>query len=357
MSQKVIRSATLMELPKTSPGKTGWPWTEESEKLNNKTVAKDGWLKISVVTPSFSHGHLIEETVRSILLQSYPDLEYIIIDGGSTDKTLEIIKKYEPWLAYWVSEADRGQSHALNKGFRKSSGEIMAYLNSDDIYYPGTLQLAARLLLESDSDLLIGALDLAEIQEDQIKISSRLCPSKGQSVHRFPIFANGRVEDFQFLQPSMFWRREIWEKTGDFNEAHHYNMDREWCLRALSKGARVITTDQVLARFLYHPDSKSVRSQEGFTKDAIKMYKNFSQMREFRKIPCLQAGLYHRMQLLQDTYYQKSKRFFDEGEMIQAYYFLTLGRVARRMRLAVGRSARVQRKIDKRQSHDFNQAR
>ena len=97
----------------------------------------EAWPRISIVTPSFNQGQFIEETIRSILLQGYPNLEYIIIDGGSTDESVEIIKKYEPWLTYWVSEKDRGQAHAINKGLERCTGEILAYINSDDYYYPG----------------------------------------------------------------------------------------------------------------------------------------------------------------------------------------------------------------------------
>src|ERR1700738_1526878 len=110
---------------------TGWPWTTETPRL--PAVRPDGsrWPRITIVTPSFNQGQFIEETIRSVLLQGYPNLEYIIIDGGSTDNTVEIIKKYEPWIACWVSEKDRGQSDALNKGFARATGQILAWLCSD----------------------------------------------------------------------------------------------------------------------------------------------------------------------------------------------------------------------------------
>jgi glycosyltransferase involved in cell wall biosynthesis len=92
------------------------------------------WPRISIVTPSLNQANYLEETIRSVLLQGYPNIEYIIIDGGSTDESVEIIKKYEKWLSFWISEPDKGQSHAINKGFSKASGEIYAYINSDDLY-------------------------------------------------------------------------------------------------------------------------------------------------------------------------------------------------------------------------------
>ncbi len=101
------------------------------------------WPRINIVTPSYNQGRFIEGTIRSVLLQGYPNLEYIVIDGGSADGTTDVLRKYEPWLTYWVSEPDRGQSHAVNKGFKLASGEIAAWLNSDDQYLPGTLRTIA----------------------------------------------------------------------------------------------------------------------------------------------------------------------------------------------------------------------
>ena len=98
------------------------------------------WPRVSIVTPSYNQALFIEETIRSVLLQGYPDLEYIILDGNSTDRSVEIIRKYEPWLAYWVSKRDRGQTQAINKGVKSATGQIVAYINSDDTYLCGAIQ-------------------------------------------------------------------------------------------------------------------------------------------------------------------------------------------------------------------------
>src|SRR5215831_2991084 len=124
-----MRSPTLAELPPSPPTKTGWPWTVETPLLPSLRADGTSWPRVSVVTPSYNQGQFIEETIRSVLLQGYPDLEFIIIDGGSSDQTLDIIRKYARWLAYWISEKDRGQSDAINKGFSKSTGRILNWLN------------------------------------------------------------------------------------------------------------------------------------------------------------------------------------------------------------------------------------
>ena len=115
--------------PLYSSDKKGWPFDIES--LPDQNQSDISWPKISIVTPSFNQGQYIEQTIRSVLLQNYPNLEYIIFDGGSTDETVSIIKKYEPWLTYWVSEPDRGQSHAINKGLKKCTGNYFNWINSD----------------------------------------------------------------------------------------------------------------------------------------------------------------------------------------------------------------------------------
>lgn len=129
-------------------GRSGWPWTEGSISIPDLMPDGSPWPKISIVTPSYNQTQFIEETIRSVLLQGYPNLEYIIIDGGSTDGSLEIIKKYAPRLSYWVSEKDNGQSHAINKGWKRSNGEILSWLNSDDVLAPGALDEVARIWVE-----------------------------------------------------------------------------------------------------------------------------------------------------------------------------------------------------------------
>jgi hypothetical protein len=132
---------TLDQLPPPPPGKTGWPWTEGCHPVSTQIVDDADYPRISIVTPNYNYGNFLEETIRSVLLQGYPNLEYLVIDGGSTDNSVEIIKKYEPWLTYWVSEKDSGQASAVNKGLDLSTGIWFNWLNSDDIFMPNALKM------------------------------------------------------------------------------------------------------------------------------------------------------------------------------------------------------------------------
>src|SRR5262249_39110767 len=124
---------SLHELPAPPPGRTGWPWTVASAALPPAMPDGAVWPRVSVGTPSFNQAHFVEATLRSILLQGYPNLEYFVMDGGSTDGSVEIIKKYSPWLTSWVSERDGGQSAAINRGLRLGSGLFTTWINSDDM--------------------------------------------------------------------------------------------------------------------------------------------------------------------------------------------------------------------------------
>lgn len=133
----------LFDLPAPPPGRTGWPWTETAP------ATRADWPRVTIVTPSYNQAEFLEETLRSVLLQGYPNLEYIVIDGGSTDGSRAILEKYSPWLDYWVSEPDRGQSDAINKGLARATGEWVNWLNSDDCLLPGAL---GSLINAADSD-------------------------------------------------------------------------------------------------------------------------------------------------------------------------------------------------------------
>ncbi len=159
----------LAELPPPLSGKTGWPWTLETNPL--PIVMSNGlpWPKISIVTPSYNQGQFIEETIRSVLLQNYPNLEFIIFDGGSNDETQQVLEKYSPWLSFWQSKKDRGQGHAINLGFSLASGEYFGWINSDDFYLPDCFQLVATHFSKYSSDFIYG--DAVNLYDSEYKIS------------------------------------------------------------------------------------------------------------------------------------------------------------------------------------------
>jgi len=243
----------LKQLPLPSRDKKGWPWTEEIPGL--PTAMSDGspWPRISVITPSYNQGQFLEETIRSVLLQGYPNLEYILIDGGSKDESLDIIKQYEPWLAYWVSEPDRGQSHAVNKGFAMASGEIVAWLNSDDQYLPGTLKtIAEHARRYPEAGAWAGGGRRLDAKNRKT-IWERLPPGL-----QFDEIINWN--EYYLPQPSCFLNRNVLRDEVYLNESYHLQMDFDLWLR-ISRKFTMVPISQILTTNLYHSQAKTVKSK------------------------------------------------------------------------------------------------
>jgi len=183
------------------------------------------WPKISIVTPSLNQGQFLERTILSVLNQNYPNIEYIIIDGGSTDESVEIIKKYEKYLAYWMSEPDRGQSHALNKGYAHATGTIFGWLNSDEEYLPDTLLKIGKVFMkESELDVVFG---------------NRIVVNRRMQIIRYARVPNMHPKNFVLYRYGLlfsdatFWTQQIHRKTGQLDEDRfqHLSMDFDWFLR------------------------------------------------------------------------------------------------------------------------------
>lgn len=204
--------------------------------------------KISIVTPSFNQGKFLEKTILSVLEQDYPNLEYIVIDGGSTDNSVEIIKKYEQHLTYWVSEPDRGQSHAINKGFERATGEIFGWLNSDDWYHPGALKAVAEAFAANpDAGAVVGAGDMVD--------------ADGNQMYMFPPFDVNLTSLFHwidrfFMQPSCFFRSNTWNVCGQLTEHIHFAMDLDYWIR-IAKKYSFSTCEEILSSSLVHPSAKT----------------------------------------------------------------------------------------------------
>ena len=227
----------LEQLPPPPRGRKGWPWTMESIPLAHQMPNGSDWPRISIVTPSFNQGCYIEETIRSVLLQNYPNLEYVIIDGGSTDESVEIIRKYEPWLTYWVSEPDRGQSQAINKGFQHARGDIFNWLCSDDVFLQDSLYQVARSIKFCDPFWLIGQSFLFdEATRKTIKL---------RTPNNFSIDNLTRWRGFAIHQPAVFWNARLHELAFSLDENLHYCMDIDLWLRFY-----LIASPEILQEFL-----------------------------------------------------------------------------------------------------------
>lgn len=214
---------TVKQLPSPPLGKTYWPWSANRNEISSNFEHRKVWPKITVVTPSYQQGCFIEETIRSVLMQGYPNLEYVIIDGGSTDETVEIIRKYEPYINYWVSEPDRGQGHAVNKGWSLANGEILGWLNSDDLYLPNALKTVAEAFLENKQlDLVTGAVSGRTID----LIEHRNKPPRDFDLNYYIWFNNLGPG-----QPGIFLTKALYQQIGPINEELHYTLDREYWMR------------------------------------------------------------------------------------------------------------------------------
>lgn len=209
--------------------------------------------KISIVTPSYNQGRFLEETIQSVLNQNYPNLEYIIIDGGSSDNSVEIIKKYENNLAYWVSEKDRGQTHAINKGLKRATGHIIAYLNSDDVYLPRCLEKVANFFNNnSEIDIVYGDCHIINEVGESVK--------KKKEIHFDYLMGCFIGFGLIIIQPSTFMRRGVVEKVGYFTEDFHFAMDSDYWFRCAQKGIRFRHMPHFLSGFRWHDDSKTKSS-------------------------------------------------------------------------------------------------
>jgi glycosyltransferase involved in cell wall biosynthesis len=220
------------------------------------------WPKITVVTPSYNQGQFLEETIVSVVGQQYPNLEYIIIDGGSTDNSVEIIKRYQKHLTFWVSEKDSGQSAAINKGFNVASGDILAWLNSDDMYLPGTLPSVARKLNLGQPEIIFGNC-LHFVQHRPITF--------GSDVERDHESLDLVLADY-IIQPSSFWTKESWLTTGALDESLNFGLDWDWFIRAKKAGIVFRPETKYLSLYRIHPAHKTGVGGATREKELVSIY-------------------------------------------------------------------------------------
>lgn len=204
---------------------------------------------ISIVTPSYNQAQFLEETILSVLNQEYPSLEYIIIDGGSMDGSADIIRKYDAHLAHWVSEPDEGQYDALQKGFARATGDLLGWLNSDDVYLPRALLTVGRAYGEHPGNCIAGPVMNFDIRSGK----ERFIPQFGITFENMVKFWE---QQYSWHQPGFFFPRSVYESVGGMDESLHYAMDHDLVCRLLQH-CQVVYVEGLIARFRLHDASKS----------------------------------------------------------------------------------------------------
>jgi GT2 family glycosyltransferase len=226
--------------------------------MNSTQVTKQPL--VSIITPSYNQAPYLEQTIQSVLGQDYPRIEYIVVDGASTDNSFEIIKKYNDRLAYWISEKDSGQAEAINKGFTRARGEILGWLNSDDYYLPHTISAVVKCF-EENPDLVMAYGDMLAVD------------GEGQAINvlKYKQLSLKDLLCFQIIgQPSVFFRRSALEKTGLLDISFHFMLDHHLWIRLAQQG-RILHVPQVWSAARYHAEAKNRARAAEFGREAFRV--------------------------------------------------------------------------------------
>ncbi|MFZ1321206.1 MAG: glycosyltransferase family 2 protein [Ignavibacteria bacterium] len=271
----------LSELPAPPDGTTGWPWTKEF--CFHKQSDNVYYPKITIITPSFNQGKFIEQTIRSVLLQNYPNLEYMIFDGGSTDGTVEIIKKYDKWISYWESKKDKGQSDAINKGLEKSTGNIFNWINSDDYYNENTFQIISEIYKSDKTDLIVGNYRFFEDENENNEktIDFRLRESLEETIAFVLI-----------NQPSSFFRLEVFKELGGLNLDLNFVMDQDIWKKYLYKYGQdnITIINSELTHFRVHSNSKTFMNE--FNNEYMNIYYSIAEQSGLQNLASFIKSIY-----------------------------------------------------------------
>jgi len=224
---------------------------------------------VSIVTPSFNQARYLEATIQSVLGQDHPQIEYIIVDGGSSDGSIEIIRRYAGRLAWWVSEPDHGQTDAINKGFARAKGEVLAWINSDDTYQPGAVaEAAAYLAAHPEAGMVYG--DASYINE------------QGEPVGRFPAAQTDRRRLLQgyvhIPQQASFFRAGLWHKVGPLDPSFYFAMDYDLWVR-ISKLAPLVYLPRPWGNFRLHGDAKTFSADDRCWPEMLRVHRREGESR------------------------------------------------------------------------------
>ncbi|MBA7699326.1 hypothetical protein ES703_108020 [subsurface metagenome] len=232
--------------------------------------------KITIITPSYNQGKYLRETIESVLNQHYPKLEYFIVDGGSTDESVEIIRKYEKHIDWWVSEKDEGQSDAIHKGFQRATGDMLGWLNSDDVYFPRVLKKIGEAFARfPEAAIYVGGNAIGEVEDGRIRKCS--IPSR-------PLKICSRYGFIGFGQQSSFFNAKDYRQIGGINRKLYMRMDGDLIYRLLLHNPRVVVIEDMIGFFRWHKKSKSMVSVDRFYEESNDFVTSFDIPRKARNI-------------------------------------------------------------------------
>jgi glycosyltransferase involved in cell wall biosynthesis len=247
------------DLPAPPAGKRGWPWDEETIP---DTPAAANLPRVTIVTPSYNQAEFLEETLRTVLLQNYPNLEYIVMDGGSKDGSVDIIRKYEKHLSYWTSEKDGGASDAIARGFQRATGSILAYLNSDDPYLPGAINSVVRVFQEHPRSSVVFGNTYWTDPNGDVLAERRQTPFWPAS------YLYGGTD---MQQPSTFWKRDLYIKAGGMDPTFTFAFDTDLFCRFIACQAQFRHLKRFLSCYRIHPESKSSTLMDRRSQELVKI--------------------------------------------------------------------------------------